>query len=39
MIMIILGVEQYFGIKIRSREADQLKNVGDLAALVKAKTA
>ena len=37
MVTIILGVEQHFGIKLRSREVDQLKNVGDLAQLVQAK--
>ena len=37
MVTIILGVEQRFGIKLRSREVDQLKNVGDLARLVEAK--
>ncbi len=39
MIMIVLAVEQHFGIKIRSREVDRLKKVGDLAELVKAKKA
>ncbi len=38
MVSIILGVEQHFSIKLRSREVDRLKNVGDLAALVKSKT-
>ncbi len=37
MVTIILGVEQRFGIKLRSREVDGLKNVGDMAALVKTK--
>ena len=37
MVTIILGVEQRFGVKLRSREVDQLKNVGDLARLVQAK--
>ncbi len=37
MVTIILGLEQHFGVKLRSREVDQLKNVGDLARLVQAK--
>lgn len=37
MVTIILGVEQRFDIRLRSREVDKLKNVGDLAALVKSK--
>ncbi len=37
MVTIILGVEQHFGVKLRSREVDQLKNVGDLARLVQTK--
>ena len=37
MVTIILGVEQRFGVKLRSREVDGLKNVGDMATLVKAK--
>lgn len=37
MVSIILGVEQHFDIKLRSREVDRLRNVGDLAALVKSK--
>jgi acyl carrier protein len=37
MVTIILGVEQHFNIKLRSREVDQLKNVGDLARLVETK--
>jgi acyl carrier protein len=39
MVSIILGVEQHFDIKLRSREVDKLKNVGDLADLVKSKKA
>ncbi|WP_428390534.1 acyl carrier protein [Lichenicoccus sp.] len=39
MVSIILGVEQHFDIRLRSREVDRLKNVGDLAALVKTKKA
>ncbi len=37
MVTIILSVEQHFHVKLRSREVDQLKNVGDMAALVKTK--
>ena len=39
MVTIILGVEQQFDVKLRSREVDKLKNVGDLAELVKIKKA
>jgi acyl carrier protein len=39
MVTIILGVEQHFGVKLRSREVDRLKNVGDLAELVRTKQA
>ena len=39
MVTIILGVEQRFDIRLRSREVDKLKNVGDLAALVESKQA
>ena len=39
MVTIILGVEQHFDVKLRSREVDKLKNVGDLAELVKIKKA
>lgn len=38
MVVIILAVEERFGIKLRSREVDNLKNVGDLAEAVKSKT-
>ena len=37
MVTIILGVEQRFDVRLRSREVDKLKNVGDLATLVKSK--
>ena len=37
MVTIILSVEQHFHVKLRSREVDQLKNVGDMAGLVKTK--
>lgn len=37
MVSIILAVEQHFSIRLRSREVDKLRNVGDLAALVKSK--
>ena len=39
MVSIILGVEQRFDVRLRSREVDRLKNVGDLAELVKIKAA
>ena len=39
MINIILAVEQHFGIRLRSKEIDQLKTVGDLAGLVSTKLA
>ena len=39
MVTIILGVEQRFDVRLRSREVDKLKNVGDLADLVKSKQA
>ena len=37
MVSIIIAVEQHFDVKLRSREVDQLKTVGDLAAVVKTK--
>ncbi len=39
MVTIILGVEQHFDVRLRSREVDRLKNVGDLAELVRIKAA
>ena len=39
MVSIVLGVEQRFDIRLRSREVDRLRNVGDLAELVKLKKA
>ena len=39
MVTIILGVEQRFEVRLRSREVDRLRNVGDLAELVKLKKA
>ena len=39
MVTIILGVEQRFDVRLRSREVDRLQNVGDLAELVKIKQA
>ncbi|TLU70800.1 acyl carrier protein [Lichenicoccus roseus] len=38
MVSIILATEQQFGIRLRSREVDKLRNVGDLAGLVRIKT-
>ncbi len=37
MVSIILAVERHFGVRLRSREVDRLKTVGDLADLVKAR--
>jgi len=40
MIEIIVAVESQFGLKVKSRELDDLENVGDLVALIrKAKSA
>jgi acyl carrier protein len=36
---IILQIEETLGIKIRSREANKLRNVGELAALIQSKQA
>jgi acyl carrier protein len=36
-VMIILGVEEKFGIRLSSREIDGLRNVGDFIALIAAK--
>jgi acyl carrier protein len=36
---IILQIEDTLGIKIRSREANKLRNVGELAALIQSKQA
>jgi acyl carrier protein len=38
-IEIVIATEQHFGIKLHTRELDQLNNVGDLAAVVARKTA
>jgi acyl carrier protein len=37
-IEIIIAVEESFGIKFRTREMDNLNNVGDLARLIVSKT-
>jgi acyl carrier protein len=37
MVSLIVATEQHFGIRMRSREIDRLKCVGDFVALVKAK--
>ena len=34
MVSIILGVEQHFDVKLRWREVDKLRNVGDLGVFV-----
>ncbi len=39
MIMILTATEERFGIRIRSREVDQLTCVGDLMTLISAKLA
>jgi acyl carrier protein len=40
MIEIILAVESHFGMKVKSKELDDLENVGDLVTLIrKAKSA
>ena len=40
MIEIILAVESHFGFKVKSKELDDLENIGDLVALIrKAKSA
>ena len=36
---IILQIEEQLGIKIRPREANKLKSVGDMVALIKSKQA
>lgn len=38
MVEILMAVEERFGIKLRSKEIDRLKNVGDLADLVAERT-
>lgn len=37
MVSIILAVERHFAIRLRSRDVDRLKTVGDLAELVRAR--
>jgi acyl carrier protein len=40
MIEIIVAVESHFGLKVKSKELDDLENVGDLVTLIrKAKSA
>ena len=38
MILLILAVEAKFGIRIRNREVDALRSVGDFVKLIQAKT-
>jgi acyl carrier protein len=38
MVEILMAVEERFGIRLRSKEIDRLKNVGDLADLVEERT-
>jgi len=37
MVAIIMGVEERFNIKLRSRDTDQLETVGELVELIRAK--
>jgi acyl carrier protein len=38
MIEIVLAVESHFGMKVKSKELDELENVGDLVALIRKAT-
>jgi acyl carrier protein len=38
-IFIVVEIEKRFGVKFQAAEMEELKNVGDLAALVREKTA
>ena len=38
MVSILMGVEERFDIKLRSRETDRLESVADLVDLIRAKT-
>ncbi len=38
MVSILMGVEERFGIKLRSRDTDKLETVGDLVDLIRIKT-
>jgi acyl carrier protein len=38
-IFIVVEIEKRFGVKFQAAEMEELKNVGDLAALVRQKTA
>jgi acyl carrier protein len=38
MVAILMGVEERFNIKLRSRDTDRLETVGDLMNLIRAKT-
>lgn len=38
MVEILMAVEDRFGVKLRSKEIDRLKNVGDLVDLIGART-
>ena len=38
-IEIIVAVEEKYGVRIRAREVDALRNVGDLVSLIAGKTA
>ncbi|MGC8470227.1 MAG: acyl carrier protein [Acetobacteraceae bacterium] len=39
MVMIIVAVEERFGIKMRTREIDRLKSVGDFVDLIRGRMA
>jgi acyl carrier protein len=38
MVAILMGVEERFNIKLRSRDTDKLETVGDLMNLIRVKT-
>jgi len=38
MVAIIIAVEEHFSVRLRAREIDQLKCVGDFVRLISAKT-
>ena len=38
MVLILVGVRDRFGVKLRSREVDSIGSVGDLARLIAAKS-
>lgn len=38
MVMLILAVEEHFGLTFRSREIDALRSIGDWVALIRKRT-